>query len=86
MSHLSSLPPCMYGKVDQERCIACGICQLKAPALFDYDDEAIAYMTHDANSGTQPIPEAQLAAFRDAYTHCPTGAIVRSQQPFDMPH
>ncbi|MGO3381172.1 MAG: ferredoxin, partial [Loigolactobacillus coryniformis] len=33
----------MYSRVQREECIACGLCQLRAPALFNYDKEGIAY-------------------------------------------
>lgn len=72
-----------YGKVDQDACIACGICQLKAPSLFEYNYEGVAWMTHDQNSGTSLIPLDELDAFKEAYTHCPTGAIKRSNQSFN---
>ena len=42
----------IYGKVDCESCIACG------------------------------IPEQEIEAFKEAYTHCPTGAIKRKNSPF----
>lgn len=73
----------LYAKVRCEECIACGICQLKAPRLFDYDDEGIALMTQDGNTGTTPLDPADIPAFKDAYISCPTGAIKRSSHPFD---
>ena len=72
----------IYGKVDCESCIACGICQLKASNLFEYDEEGIAFMKHDNNTGSIPIPEKEIEAFKEAYTHCPTGAIKRKKSPF----
>ena len=70
----------IYGKVDCESCIACGICQLKASNLFEYN--GIAFMKHEDNTGTLPIPEQEMEAFKEAYTHCPTGAIKRKNSPF----
>ncbi|KRN29438.1 hypothetical protein IV38_GL000322 [Lactobacillus selangorensis] len=72
----------MYTKIDRERCIACGICQLKAPELFDYDSEGVAFGKRDDNKGTAAIPPADRIQFRSAYTSCPTGAILRSKKPF----
>lgn len=72
-----------YTRVVPEECIACGLCQLKAPELFDYDENGIAYVKIDNNQGSQPIPAALLAQFKDAYTTCPTGAIKRQKQPFE---
>lgn len=72
----------MYSRVQREECIACGLCQLRAPALFNYDKEGIAYYRPDNNQGTTPIPSDQLAAFKQAYRDCPTGAIKRQNKPF----
>ncbi len=72
----------IYGKVDCESCIACGICQLKASNLFEYDTDGIAFIKQDNNTGTLPIPEQEIQSFKEAYTHCPTGAIKRKNSPF----
>ena len=71
-----------YGKVDCESCIACGICQLKASNLFEYDTDGIAFIKQDNNTGSLAIPEQEIEAFKEAYTHCPTGAIKRKNSPF----
>ena len=47
-----------------------------------YDAEAIAFVKLDQNQGQVPIPEDQIEAFKAAYVRCPTGAILRSDQPF----
>lgn len=72
-----------YTKIDRESCIACGLCQIIAPNLYDYDAEGIAYSLQDNNTGTSPIPQNDFSAFKKAYTSCPTGAILRSSQPFE---
>lgn len=74
--------PAWFTKIDRERCIACGLCALHAPALYDYDDLGVAYGKRDSNTGTAPIPADQLAAFKTAYRDCPVQAILRRQQPF----
>lgn len=73
----------LYAKVDCESCIACGICQLKAARLFEYDEEGIAILTVDNNQGTVPLPTEDIPAFKEAYTNCPVGAIKRSDTPFN---
>lgn len=74
----------LYSKVQQERCIACGLCQLKAPQLFDYDLAGIAYFKPDKNTGTKPINDPKdLIDFKVAYRQCPTHAILKSDDPFD---
>lgn len=72
-----------YTKIDREKCIACGLCQICAPALYEYDENGIAYTAKDGNEGTVPIQEEEMAGFRKAYTSCPTGAILRSALPFE---
>ncbi len=72
----------LYACVDQEMCIACGLCQLKSPHLFDYNEEGLAFITLDQNQGTTIIPNTLLDDFKQAYVHCPTKAIKRSNHPF----
>ncbi|WP_125703284.1 ferredoxin [Lacticaseibacillus daqingensis] len=72
----------LYAKVDREACIACGLCQMLAPTLFDYDADGLASYTPDHNTGTTPLTGAQAIVFRRAYTRCPTGAIHRQAAPF----
>ncbi|MDK6232954.1 ferredoxin [Aerococcus sanguinicola] len=67
----------MQGQIIPEACIACGICQLKAEQIFDYDDEGIAYFKNADQAYRAQIPDDQVEAFRQALTHCPTGAIQR---------
>lgn len=70
----------MFYHVCKEDCIACGLCQLKAPHLFNYDDEGIA---HPSLPKDVPIPDELLISFKAAYIHCPTGAIQRSKKSFE---
>ena len=72
----------IYAKVDCESCIACGICQLRSPEIFEYDAEGIAFVKQDQNTGTLPLPEDTIESFKEAYTACPTGAIKRKNTPF----
>ncbi|KAF1298093.1 ferredoxin [Enterococcus sp. JM4C] len=59
-----------------ERCIACGICELLAPAVFDYDDEGIVRFVEEPNATHQFIPEAEESAVLEAYRKCPVRAIL----------
>ncbi|MBF0780039.1 MULTISPECIES: ferredoxin [unclassified Granulicatella] len=70
----------MFYRVCQEDCIACGLCQLKASQLFHYNDEGIA---HPSLPKDAPIPNELLVSFKEAYISCPTGAIQRSNEPFE---
>lgn len=70
----------MKGKIICERCIACGLCQIKAPELFAYDEEGIAHFKNDQQSTEMTISEEDVPAFKAALTHCPTGAIQRLKE------
>lgn len=72
----------MYTKIQQDECIACGLCQLKAPAIFDYNAEGIAFCKLDDNKGTAEIPVDLLPNFKTAAQKCPTGAIKHQAHPF----
>lgn len=67
----------MLGQIVPEQCIACGICQLQAPQLFEYDAAGIAYFKNQPNPYLMAINDMDSAAFRKALTSCPTGAIQR---------
>ena len=73
----------LYGRVERPEYIACGLCQMLAPALFDYDQAGIAYYKPDRNTGTEPLNDQATIDFRLAYQRCPTHAIKRSDQPFN---
>jgi ferredoxin len=71
-----------YTKIDRQRCIACGLCALHAPALYDYDEDGVAFAKADHNTGQTPISPEHLAAFKTAYKDCPVQAILRNRHPF----
>ncbi|ARJ50625.1 ferredoxin [Staphylococcus lutrae] len=71
-----------YACVDREMCISCAACGATAPHLFKYDADDVAYMCLDQNSGTCPIPEAEIDHLNDAVENCPTAAVMVSQTPF----
>lgn len=75
--------PKFYTKVDQEKCIACGLCQIKAPQIYDYTEDGLAYNLIDQNTGQMPLPDALISEFKLAYTACPTNAILRKSEPFN---
>ena len=73
----------LYAQVDRDACIACGLCQMLAPELFDYDANGIASYTPDQNTGSIPLTPAQAILFKKAFSRCPTGAIQHSNRPFE---
>jgi hypothetical protein len=69
--------------VDKETCIACGACGAAAPDIFDYDDDGIAYVILDDNTGTAPVPEILEDDLMDAFEGCPTESIRVHEEPFN---
>ncbi|MFC4557418.1 ferredoxin [Virgibacillus kekensis] len=72
-----------YTIVDKETCIACGACGAAALDIYDYDDEGIAYVVLDENTGTAAVPELLEQDMEDAYEGCPTDSIKVSDKPFN---
>lgn len=72
-----------YTIVDKDTCIACGACGVTCPLLFDYDDEGIAFVTIDNNTGNREIPEELEDDVLDAYEGCPSDSIKIAEHPFE---
>jgi len=72
-----------YTIVDQDTCIACGACGAAAPAIYDYDDDGIAYVILDNNAGTAAVPEDLQEDLEEAFDGCPTDSIKVETEPFD---
>jgi ferredoxin len=71
-----------YTVVDKDTCIACGACGAAAPDIFDYDEEGLAEVILDQNTGTAAVEEDLLDDLMDAYEGCPTESIKVADQPF----
>lgn len=71
-----------YTVVDQETCIACGACGAAAPNIFDYDDEGIAFVQLDDNTGNAKVPNKFKDDLYDAQLGCPTDSIKIGNGPF----
>ncbi len=61
--------------VDKDTCIACGACGATAPDVYDYDEDGIAYVILDDNTGTAEVPEDLEDSVLDAQEGCPTDSI-----------
>jgi ferredoxin len=68
--------------VDKETCIACGACGAAAPDIFNYDDEGLAEVIIDNNSGTTAIDKVLYDDLFDAHDGCPTESIKIANEPF----
>lgn len=65
----------MLCQIIPEKCIACGLCQVKAPNIFDYTDDGIVIFK-DSDQLEQIIPEKEQEHCLAAYQKCPTRAII----------
>ncbi|MEY8444902.1 ferredoxin [Enterococcus ratti] len=63
-------------KLVSERCIACGLCQIEAPDIFDYDEEGIVLFAQETEARQQFISEKEEAVLQKAYQKCPVRAIL----------
>ncbi|MTT31243.1 ferredoxin [Terrilactibacillus sp. BCM23-1] len=68
--------------IDKDTCIACGACGAAAPDIYDYDDDGIAFVLLDKNTGEIGIPEELIDDMIDAYEGCPTDSVRVSNKPF----
>ncbi|WP_274661638.1 ferredoxin [Enterococcus lactis] len=58
-------------KLVPERCIACGLCQIEAPDIFDYDEEGIVLFAQEPEAHQQFVMPEEEAYVRKAYQKCP---------------
>lgn len=58
--------------LDKESCIACGLCQTKAPQHIDYDDEGIVCFIDNITSLVTNDSEME-----EAFRQCPVHAIIK---------
>ncbi|MBO0469282.1 ferredoxin [Enterococcus sp. DIV0242_7C1] len=65
----------MLCKIIPDKCIACGLCQIYAPEIFDYDDDGIVLLNHDHSAQQEMISENEQSNVLTAYRKCPVRAI-----------
>ncbi|MGO3733089.1 MAG: ferredoxin [Vagococcus sp.] len=66
----------MLCKIIPEKCIACGLCQIKAPNTFDYYDNGIVKFL-DSDSLEMVLSDTDIPSdLLEAYKKCPTRAII----------
>lgn len=66
----------MQSRLVPEKCIACGLCQVYAPNIFDYDDHGIVLFKDEPHARQQFIPENERENVLKAYRKCPTRAFL----------
>nr|WP_280736909.1 MULTISPECIES: ferredoxin [unclassified Enterococcus] len=69
----------MNCQIIPEKCIACGLCQVIAPAIFDYTDEGLVLFTTNQTAKTMNFPLENQAKLKHAAKKCPVRAIVINQ-------
>ncbi|EOL44307.1 ferredoxin [Enterococcus caccae] len=65
----------MLCKIIPEKCIACGLCQVYAPEIFDYNDDGIVILKNDSNAYQEFVPDNERNNALTAYRKCPVRAI-----------
>ncbi|MBM9834632.1 ferredoxin, partial [Enterococcus faecalis] len=53
-------------KIIPERCIACGLCAIYAPEIFDYDEDGIVLFAQEPNARQQFIIEEKKKKVKTA--------------------
>lgn len=66
----------MIVKLLPEKCIACGLCQVLAPDIFDYTDDGIVIFAEAPDKRELSIGKTFIDQSMAAYKQCPTRAIV----------
>ncbi|MEI5992589.1 ferredoxin [Candidatus Enterococcus mansonii] len=65
----------MLCKIIPEKCIACGLCQVYAPEIFDYNDDGIVVFKNDTQATQEFISKNERDNALTAYRKCPVRAI-----------
>ncbi|WP_321383712.1 ferredoxin [uncultured Enterococcus sp.] len=65
----------MECKIIPEKCIACGLCQVYAPEIFDYTEDGIVLFLNEPDTLSLSIDDKDAAAVTTAYRKCPVRAI-----------
>lgn len=64
----------MKFKVDQDKCLRCGMCTGIAPDLFEFDDEG------NIKVNNEKINEENVNDAKEAKNSCPVSAISEEEQ------
>lgn len=65
----------MICKIIQENCIACGLCQVLAPELFDYNDDGLVLFSASPDYNEIMLTTDYQQIARQAAQRCPAQAI-----------
>ena len=65
-------------KIIPDKCIACGLCNLHAPEVFDYHDNGIVRFYDNPDQLEKEISPSQDVL--EAVKNCPTRALIGNQE------
>ncbi|WP_086347501.1 ferredoxin [Candidatus Enterococcus clewellii] len=65
----------MECKIIPEKCIACGLCQVYAPDVFDYTEEGIVLFKNKPEALSITVDSQNAETVTTAYRKCPVHAI-----------
>ncbi|BCA85492.1 ferredoxin [Enterococcus saigonensis] len=63
-----------------ERCIACGLCAVYAPDIFDYDEAGIVLFKEEPEANKQFVRVEEITAVKKAAAKCPVRAILLEKE------
>ena len=66
-------------KIDQEKCIACGLCYGLCPDVFEADEDGKSRLVEKFRTGSKKegdLPDNLKNCIEDAKNGCPVGAIT----------
>lgn len=63
-----------------ERCIACGLCAIYAPDIFDYDEDGIVLFKEEPEASQQFVRTEERKAVIKAAAKCPVRAILLEKE------
>lgn len=75
----------MFCKIIPEKCIACGLCQIYAPDIFDYNSEGIVLLKKNNEALTTIVSKQNIENLLLAYRKCPVHAIEIEKNKIDSP-
>ena len=67
-------------KIIPERCIACGLCAVCAPDIFDYDEDGIVLFKEEPEASQQFVRTTEQKAVLKAAAKCPVRAILLEKE------
>lgn len=73
----------MLCKIIPEQCIACGLCQVYAPSVFDYTEDGIVLFAEKPTALEIIVPQQEQTSTLLAYRKCPVRAILIDTDPIN---